>query len=160
MDLAPYHAALLKANTVIVSLLDKKRELLKENRNLEDFIGVNTLKANNGVAKAIQTETSSSCNITASIINQHDSSSDISKIVVALQAANNTISKLKEDIETLNIKCDKLKRTQNNLKNDENEILETIPTKKMKALNANMFDNKNQFDACYNKLNDLYINSS
>ena len=53
MDLAPYHAALLKANTVIVSLLDKKRELLKENRNLEDFIGVNTLKANNGVAKAI-----------------------------------------------------------------------------------------------------------
>ncbi len=160
MDLTPYHAALLKANTVIVSLLDKKRELLKENRDLEDFIGVNTLKANNGVTKAIQAETNSSCDITSSKINQHDSSSDLSKIVVALQAANNTISKLKEDIETLTIKCDKLKRTRNNLKNDENEILETIPTKKMKALNTNMFDNKNQFDACYNKLNDLYINSS
>lgn len=160
MDLTPYQAALLKANSVITHLLDKKRELLKHCKELEDSHGLHTIKDRPDLVDQNKVETTSSKYLTGSKVNQQEASSDISKIVVALQDANNTISKLKDDIEALIRKCDKLSKIHNRCKNDELEIKENIPVKKIKVVSTILNHNISQFGLPFDKLNEFCVNRS
>ncbi len=157
MDLTPYQSALVKANSVISSLLDKKRELLKACKELQESNYFDKIERSNP-ANQNKVESSSSKFLIGSTINQQEDLSDISKIVMALHDANNTISKLKEDIETLNRKCDKLSKMHSRCKNDELEINGNVPMKKNKGESTNWNHNIHQFGIPFDKLNEFYVN--